>query len=252
MNIKSNRIESNYLDLIDDHSPCNWNRVKVKRDYKLENGDKVLAFDVGQIHMAECILEVDLSIRPPMKVLQWNMMNLGGGKVSNTVINLCREAAESKGYWKDCKYIVIEQQDRVNTKMVAVSHALEAVLIMMGCSVPVFASAPNKFSVFSTMRYMHESIIQTESKELSKYKKKRIRKQNSIRLVQSIISGLNHREKLTKQLNNLKSDEKDDLADAFVYAAGFIYKNEPHIITKTMAPLASSSCSSSAFASCSF
>jgi hypothetical protein len=219
--------------LTDDPSSRMWRRLKVKREFKLEHGDQVLAFDVGQIHMAECVLEVDLSRRPPMKVLHWNIMNLGGGKVSNTVINLCNTAKESKRYWTECKYILIEQQDRVNTKMVAVSHALEAVLIMMGCSTPKFSSAPRKFSVFQSMRDIDNSLIQSELKGLSKYKKKRIRKHNSIRLVTSLIETLHHSDDLIEQLNNTKSDEKDDLTDAFIYAAGFIYKNEPQLLKPT-------------------
>lgn len=209
-----------------------WQRKKSRKKLacSLQQGDKVLAFDVGQIHMGECLLEVDYERRPPFCVKQWNIMNLGSGKLRNTINNLCKEVICNKQYWRECDYIIIEQQDRVNTKMVALSHALQAVIVMLGCTVPTFASSAHKFSVFKTMPMMPNTIILPEMKTASAYKRKKVRKNNSIRLVTNLINAMPSTESgalLTHLNDETPRNERDDLCDAFVYASAFIYKCEP-------------------------
>ena len=216
-----------------EEAACRWVRPKKKQRFVLNQGDRILAFDVGQIHLAECVLEVDLTKRPPFHVVEWRINNLGAGTVTQSIETLCSmvkdeiKGAHRRELWTSVDHIVIEQQDRVNTKMVAMSHALQTALIMIRSKkTPIFASSQHKFGVFRSMKDLPPDLIKDEPKKGSSYARKKIRKRNSIDLTKAMLRAMGDETSIS-QLETTKADQQDDLADAFVYASGLIYKEEP-------------------------
>lgn len=212
-----------------------WRRVKRPRTQTgLEPGHLVMGFDVGQIHMAKCTLQYDDSLRPPVRVVSWDIVNLESGTVAKSVENLAKvirtAEADSADSWT-ANHIIIEQQDRVNIKMVAMSHALQATLLMHNDPEAYvgFSSSAKKFSVFDDMPGVRDQIVFTEPKGQTRAKCKKVRKQNSINIVRALFRAMpetdEHKAFLAK-FNATPADQRDDLADALVYALAFIYKNE--------------------------
>jgi len=210
-----------------------WRMVSPMRPTKppvvLSTGDMILSFDVGQTDMAECVLEVDYSRRPPFQVIEWNILNLGSGTVSDSVAVLFKMIQDRKRYWGDMAFTVIEQQDNVNTKMVAISHALESMIMMKGCPRVMFASSSQKFGPFLHMPGSMVMVHQEPKEMGSAYACKKVRKNNALVLVREMLHALPVAEGLPR-LNQLKAtiaSQKDDLADAFIYGSAFIYRHEP-------------------------
>jgi hypothetical protein len=212
------------------HPAALWRRPKKRvAGVALTTGFRVLAFDVGQIHLAACILVVDLTQRPPFKIESWEMINLETSKVRQAVDKLC-SVAKTKLAWLTVDAVVIEQQARINVKMVAMSHALQAILTILNPSVtPKFASSACKFSIFENMKHMDTNIIQIPKSSDTTYVRKRIRKANAVRLARECLEALPDHEQFELLLQLTNKDQQDDLADAFVYASAFIYKNEPFV-----------------------
>jgi hypothetical protein len=208
----------------EEQSPCSkWARCKGKPKFALKNGDKVLAFDIGQIHLAECMMEVDLTKRPPFTILHWEMNNLGTSKTTEAVHALCSLAQHKE--WSGVDYLVIEQQDKVNIVMMMMSRAVQAVVTMLNLNVKtVISSSAAKFNVFKKMKGM--TIIKEEPKTMSAYKRKQIRKLNAIKLTSFMLQEMPDGQLYSLLLQETAADQRDDLSDAFVYASGFIYKNE--------------------------
>jgi hypothetical protein len=204
-----------------------WKRINKRKLRDLEDGSLVLAFDVGQIHLAECVLLVDYSSRPPFHVKSWQMNNLGTTKTTDAVRALC-VLSVTKPLWAEVNVVVIEQQKKINQTMVSMSFALQAVFNMLNPSAEVyFASSVHKFSVFVHMVGM--GCIEAEDKRNSAYVNKTIRKKNAIRLTREMLNVMNREEPNIQLLEETAADQKDDLCDAFVYACGYIFKNEPFI-----------------------
>ena len=203
-----------------------WVRNKKRRDFKLEHGDRVLAFDVGQRDLGVCEVIVDMRHRPPLEVMDWRVTDLGSNKVSDTVIAFTKLVRSGK--WDGVRACVIEQQDRINTKMVAMSHAIQSSLLTQYPDMHVvFASSSQKFGVFKTMSGIEQLVHDEKARAgASSYEKKKIRKLNSIRLARHILSLLPEHDMFIERLDDEKAGKKDDLADSFVYALAFVYKNE--------------------------
>jgi hypothetical protein len=157
------------------------------------------------------------------------MYNLGSGTVSDSVVALVKRIQDEPQEMWSANYVVIEQQARINVKMIALSHALQAAMLLGCTEIATFASSASKFSVFTKMPGLAGALIRNEPKELSVAKRKKIRKQNSIDLVNAVLLSLPSEEttEYIQQLRDAPADQKDDLADAFVYALSFVYKNEP-------------------------
>lgn len=221
----------NHEEIKNEHSATTWRRLKRKASGKhVKTGDRILAFDVGQIHMAQCILVVDTALRPPFRLdkydTDWQILNLGSGKVSDSVHQLCKIVKAKKGEeWKAVDHVIIEQQARINVKMVALSHVLDSVIQMAGGPRAIFASSKSKFSIFSTMPTM--STLQPEPKGKSKYQQKKIRKQNAIDITRQMLLAMPDNGCALIKLRDTAKDQRDDLSDSFVYAAAYIYKHEP-------------------------
>jgi hypothetical protein len=218
---KENKMEKNVS--------CTYKRYKrTPNKAFLKQGDYVLAFDIGQTDMAYCLLKYTNKHRPPMEIIDWSIMNIGSGTVTNSVVELCKQVQLQKT-WSNVNYVVIEQQARINTKMVAISHALQACLVMFGCADVRFASSACKFSVFHSMPLV--TILKPEPKDKSVSQRKKIRKLNSILLTYNIIDGIDvssdNASMCCSRFSKAGSSTKDDYADSFVYAAAFIYKHEP-------------------------
>jgi len=220
-------------DVVDQPVACSWVRLKRKPKCKqLRTGDRILAFDVGQIHMAQCLLVVDLAARPPFYISDvyedWHILDLGNGKVSDSVEQLCQIATTTKReQWSKVDYVVIEQQAVTNVKMVAMSHVLDAVIQMIGGPRARFASSVHKFNVFKTMTDM--TLLRPEPKDKSVHTQKKIRKQNSIDLTAAMLNAIPNSMWAQVQLREISADKRDDIADAFIYASAYIYQNEPMV-----------------------
>lgn len=215
-------------------SPSTWVRPKSTRTKRLEQGDLVMAFDVGQRHLAECVLKVDTTKRPPFDIIEWCMCDLGSTKTSECVEKLVTRCITRDTWGKRaCRFVIIEQQDRKNPTMVAMSHAIQSVLLMrsaeLGNSTEVlFASAAHKFSVFKNMG----SVLLVVDEKGTHGQRKGIRKKNAVRIASAVLDSMRPAtDTFIDLLNRTKANQKDDLADAFVYASSFIYKNEPIVKT---------------------
>ena len=208
--------------------PSEWRRCSRPRKHSLCDGQTVIGFDVGQIHMGRCVLKFNSARRPPISIVSWRMANLGTGTVALSATALVTRVKASPEEWT-ADYAVIEQQDRVNTKMIAMSHALQVCLMFNGVDDVSFASSACKFAVFRKMPGLDGTLIKGEPKSLSHAKRKKIRKQNSIDVVKAVLGELPYEEvaEFIHLLADTPADQRDDLADAFVYALAFIYKNEP-------------------------
>jgi hypothetical protein len=219
----------NFLNDVSDDI-LSWRRSsRTKKTHNIEDGMIILGIDVGQIHLAECVLKVDLSRRPPFTVMHWEVINLGSGTVSKSVKQLCL-VARLKPFWKSADFVIIEQQKRKNTKMVAMSHAIEAVMLMLNKErVCLFASSVAKFNIFRKMTSLgpSTSLIHEEPKDGTPYQKKKVRKCNAIRIIDALLGETKESEIFQLLFQNTPSNQMDDLADAMVYAVAFIYKNEP-------------------------
>jgi len=208
-----------------------WVRSKKKRDHVLNHGDRILAFDVGQRDLGVCVVVVDKALRPPLRLEQWEVVDLGsGGTVRDSVRAFCQLV--HSGRWDDVDVCVIEQQARVNIKMVALSHSIQASLLTHrpGMRV-VFASSCHKFSVFQGMPGVDELVLSEkgatgEKSTTSAYAQKKIRKVNAIRLVACLLASMPDHQAFAEQMAQAKAHQKDDLADSLVYAAAYVFKNE--------------------------
>jgi hypothetical protein len=193
-----------------------------------------MGFDVGQIHMARCVVEFEPTTRPPLRVVAWDILDLGSGTIARsveTLTALVRTAERSDSDdWK-AEHIVIEQQDRINTKMVALSHALQATLLLHNepNTYIGFASSAKKFSVFESMPGVVDTVLFREPKTQPAAKRKRVRKQNSINIADALFRALPEtaeHEALYRKFQTIDAGMRDDLADALVYAIAYVYKNE--------------------------
>ena len=185
----------------------------------------MLAFDVGFGHLAECMLRFTPETNPPFELLEWNLINLDAKKTADAVAAFVALALGRRGYWPNVCHVVIEQQDKVNTKMVAMSHAIQATIAALGGPRAVFASSRAKFSVFATMTGL--DAVHPYPASASASQRKTIRKNNSIRICKEMLKDMDDTpiEFMEKLVRGVK--KKDDLADAFVYASAFIFKHEP-------------------------
>ena len=222
---KQTRRKRKALSVISRKSTAATWKSTQKATHSIKSGDLIMAFDVGQTDMAECVLEVDFTRRPPFKLIEWNILNMGGGTVSSSVSALCTLVKTSKDYWKNNRMVIIEQQDNINVKMVAVSHALEGIINMNGCENIIFASSAHKFEVFKKMDGSSK-LIHEEPKQKGAYACKKIRKQNALLLVIEMLHAMPEGIPALNKLQATKASQKDDLADAFVYASSFIFKNQ--------------------------
>lgn len=214
--------------------PCSsrsGNKLRRNAGRYLVDGDKVLAFDVGQTDLAECLLVVDTGAWPPFKIQRLGIVDIGSGTVTSSVQSLCSIAVSSKGYWADADFVVIEQQARINTKMVALSHALQACLLTLGMAkrraVPqmvCFASSLHKFAIFERLGESCRSLIHPEPRGGSAQQKKTVRKNNALRLADAMLAAAASGPG-TEALSGIQSGQRDDLADALVHASGFVYRN---------------------------
>jgi hypothetical protein len=208
-----------------------WFRVSKSRGKnKIDHGDVILAFDVGQIHLADCMLKVNMDKRPPFDVIKLGMTNLGSKSVRESIDALCTLLKNGdKDEWKEANFILIEQQARINTKMMAMSMGLSAALTMFVGPTPIFLSSVHKFNTLKQLSGMAEDIILMENKTNSKSVNKSIRKNNSIRVTRAVFNAIGDDVESHNTLFELvKANERDDLADAFVYACSFVYKGEPY------------------------
>lgn len=204
-----------------------WRRAKKHRKIILEENQVVLAFDVGQINMAECMLRVNLQKRPPFDIIHWALINLEKGSVCNTVKSMCTLINDgSKSHWKEADHIIIEQQARVNVKMISLSHALQACLLMYNPKAsPVFVSSVHKFNIYRQMPLFDQSLVQDiKTTGSSVYLDKKRRKQSSINITNTLMEA--YPDNACAHGYHVAS-KQDDLADCMIYASAFIYKNEP-------------------------
>lgn len=206
------------------YTASTWIRKsKGNQKIQLKDGDTILAFDVGKRNLAECVLQVNMSSRPPFKILHWELNDLGCTKTKEVVEALCK-LSTFKSHWLMSTYVLIEQQKHINTTMVAVSHALQAVLLCKAPALDVrFVSSASKFVIFKKMA--SSVLIHHEDKSLSISKRKTIRKKNAIRVCTCMLEALPEESHYLLQFGRYK--KQDDLADAFIYASAFIYKHEP-------------------------
>lgn len=204
-----------------------WKRLTRRRTggVDLEPGDTVLAFDVGFGHLAECMVRFTPETNPPFELLEWNLIDLDAKKTADAVAAFVALALGRRGYWPQVSHVVIEQQDKVNTKMVAMSHAIQATIAALGGPRAVFASSRAKFSVFATMVGL--DAVHPYPTSASASQRKTIRKNNSIRICKEMLKDMDDTpiEFMEKLVRGVK--KKDDLADAFVYASAFIFKHAP-------------------------
>jgi hypothetical protein len=189
----------------------------------LEHGDSVLAFDVGQSDLAECLLTVNTNARPPFRVQTLRIVPLGLGTITESVKQLVHAARLSQqAHWASADFVVIEQQARINSKMVALSHALQAVCLTLNSERQVlFASSVHKLRLFESLGPHCASLIDAEPKGGSVQKRKTIRKKNAVRIATTLLDAGGG----SAVIIEAKPGHRDDLADALVHASGFVYRN---------------------------
>jgi len=196
----------------------------------LKIGDVILGIDIGFVNLAVCQIHVtSLEGKTPFAITDWKLINLGTTKISEACVKLV-DLLEKEAHWAASRYIVIEHQSpKFMARNVALAHAMQVGLLMVakciGCPMPtiLFAAPKAKFAPLIKVGF---TLQHDEQKETKESQRKKARKQNAVELSHALLDLLQNKE-YKQQLTNSKVGEKDDLADAMVYAVGFIYRNLP-------------------------
>jgi hypothetical protein len=197
---------------------------------EVKDGDLILGVDIGFKHLGICQLKTVLKADVPFVVQNWQVVDLGTTRIDDACVKLI-ELIRENAHWAASRYVIIEHQSaKFTVKNVALSHAMQVALIMAapnGSTPPTvfFAASASKFHQLVKVGYALKHPKHTD-KGLSDSVRKRMRKENAVDLCFQILKQLEDK-KHDKLLENTNLDQRDDLGDAMVYAAGFVFKHLP-------------------------
>ena len=167
---------------------------------------RVLAFDVGQRDLGCCLVD-RLPDGSTFRVIDWDVLDHGPGPVRLAVSGFCGLVHR---WWRGCTAVdicVIEQQTNVNKKMLALSHAIQAA---------VCVHSPHTQVVFASPKTILPRATTVDVQ--SPYRRKKARKENSIRVATALLASDPEHASWLELLQNARAGIKDDLADSLLYA----------------------------------
>jgi len=184
----------------------------------LEIGDVVISYDIGQRDFGLCRLTYkginEIDLLPDVDVNLMQVIDFGSDlRVRSTVDQFVQYIRENPICYMNARYVIIESQPPLNSRMFALSSAVYATL---KCLLPEnsgtrveFQSASQKFSIFRKLGW---SFPYDPRKEKGRYNKVKARKSNSVWLTETLLSG---NDEDLKHLRGVRKSHLDDLCDAF-------------------------------------